>query len=637
MTPLGNLFSRFLQEDTMKCSKARFAFRPLVENLESRLQPGSIITGQPYGWSLLADNLSILDQGSLGTQSLVPQSSSESSKPRQTSAPVDVHGDHLNIAVASVLIPRSETSSLPTSPPLDDLASGLTNADLSGPMLTGHSNSVPLAALATPTVQQPPPATPVGSVPQSPVGVAAPAAPMHGAGNNSQFAIAPAPTPVKLSGRLMDAPPLQSGPTFHVTTQSIASRGITTRSAPAWATYIGFSGEDRLLNITLDPNPSATQPIVVVGFTQNPNDSTDFEGLVARVSNDGSSATLFMVDMGSNSRTEFHSAAVDPKDGSIYVTGQMTQGGVTTDVVARINATLTNVDWSRFHTPTISATGNSVLLDSTGTNLYMTGAVDGSTTIFVLTNLAGPPAVVYNQFLSLTDNNGNPAPSVGNGIALDSTGNLDLAVQIQSTPDAEPGVFQVNPATVTINWGYTFRSTGPNGNMNGIFVDPSDNVFVTGGVGFTNPPLLDELIAGFDSSGNLLGNSPALVYGVDNQGNPVPGQVVGYSVQVDTTANGTFGNNIFTAITDAGTDLVGNIDFLVFDPALSRIVQDELGTAFGSKDDQNRGLVLDPANGALYQVGFTNSPDFMPIKSNAFQGTYGGDPHDGVVIGYTVA
>src|SRR5260370_1219957 len=50
----------------MTCSKARFVFRQRVEDLENRLQPGSMITGSGYGWSLLADNFSIPDLPSSG-------------------------------------------------------------------------------------------------------------------------------------------------------------------------------------------------------------------------------------------------------------------------------------------------------------------------------------------------------------------------------------------------------------------------------------------------------------------------------------------------------------------------------------------------------------------------------------------
>ena len=75
----------------MKCSKARFPSRhPLVEHLESRLQPGSMVTGQGYGWSLLADNLLNLGPDSTNSQSLISQASSESSKPAKLSTPLAV-------------------------------------------------------------------------------------------------------------------------------------------------------------------------------------------------------------------------------------------------------------------------------------------------------------------------------------------------------------------------------------------------------------------------------------------------------------------------------------------------------------------------------------------------------------------
>jgi hypothetical protein len=78
---------------------------------------------------------------------------------------------------------------------------------------------------------------------------------------------------------------------------------------------------------------------------------------------------------------------------------------------------------------------------------------------------------------------------------------------------------------------------------------------------------------------------------------------------------------------------------------LSNILDDptdpNVGSAFGSNDDQLRGMVLDPADSALYMAGFTNSPDFGQVAgqtftNGVFQPTYGGDPYDGVVVAYLV-
>ena len=135
----------------MKCSKVRPTFRPLVENLESRLQPGSIITGQGYGWSLLADRISILNQPSLDSQGMVAPSSSESSRsnPISTSANVlvdissDVHSENLTTAVASVA--AASSSGLPANSPVNSLAINLVN-NLASNLTNDNLASLPLAS-----------------------------------------------------------------------------------------------------------------------------------------------------------------------------------------------------------------------------------------------------------------------------------------------------------------------------------------------------------------------------------------------------------------------------------------------------------------------------------------------------------
>src|SRR5262249_56811460 len=126
------------QERIMTCPKTRLAGRPHVENLESRLQPGSILVGQGYGWSLLADNLLNLGQDTLHSQGLLSQASSESSGPIRASAPVTVHEQ--NIAIAPATVARSEPSGLPISSLVENLAAGLGSDDLGSLALTGRRN-----------------------------------------------------------------------------------------------------------------------------------------------------------------------------------------------------------------------------------------------------------------------------------------------------------------------------------------------------------------------------------------------------------------------------------------------------------------------------------------------------------------
>ena len=133
----------------MKCSRLRSTVRrPFVENLESRLQPGSMITGSGYGWSLLADNLLQLNAGSTHSSSLVSQSSSESVRPTQTSAPVGVDSNHQDLAVVGVTV---SSGSIPTSNLVDKVAASLSNDDLGLLTLTGRQNAVPVAPAQQPS------------------------------------------------------------------------------------------------------------------------------------------------------------------------------------------------------------------------------------------------------------------------------------------------------------------------------------------------------------------------------------------------------------------------------------------------------------------------------------------------------
>src|SRR5262249_51182756 len=127
---------------TMTGLKPRFAFRPRVENLESRLQPGSIITSRGYDWSFVADRLLNLDQGWLDSQSLVSQASSESGKLSPKNIPIRVHRDHQDIEVAPLMAARNDTSSLPARNLEDNVVTSLTNDDLGLLSQAGRRNGV---------------------------------------------------------------------------------------------------------------------------------------------------------------------------------------------------------------------------------------------------------------------------------------------------------------------------------------------------------------------------------------------------------------------------------------------------------------------------------------------------------------
>jgi hypothetical protein len=391
---------------------------------------------------------------------------------------------------------------------------------------------------------------------------------------------------------------------------------IHTQSAAAWASYLGSFGDDRLSAVVLDPNPTAAEPVVVVGFSQNATDATDFVGVAARFSRDGTVATVGTVDLGSNTRVELHAAVVDPNDGAVYISGQFTQSGKTTDMIGRMNSALTHLDWSVSHTVTTSGSGSGVALDSIRENLYATGTVDGKAYVSELTNLTTRPTYVYDMGIS-----SDSGPTIANGVAFDSAfGTADVVMQVQASPDAIPMVDQVNTAGTAINWSVTYPSKGPLGSLNAVTVDVSGILYVTGSVGSTNLPLGDELIATLDHSGKQLNGSDLPEFG--------GGQITGYAIQFDTSGN------VFTGVTVSDATLLGSMAFIEFDPGLNAVLELN-GQALGSGDDQNRGLALDANLSQLYLAGFTNSTDFG-FTTGSFQPSYGGGPEDGVVVRYDV-
>src|SRR6184192_3281773 len=99
------------------------AYRPFVETLESRLQPGSLLLSSGYA-SPLADNLSLLNPQPSDSHRLAAPSS-QSSAPTFTSPVVDLHSDHLDLAAASVTAARNENPGTPTNDLVNHLDSSL--------------------------------------------------------------------------------------------------------------------------------------------------------------------------------------------------------------------------------------------------------------------------------------------------------------------------------------------------------------------------------------------------------------------------------------------------------------------------------------------------------------------------------
>ncbi|HLJ96054.1 MAG TPA: hypothetical protein VKU02_22960 [Gemmataceae bacterium] len=634
----------------MTCSKRRFLFRPLVENLESRLQPGSLILGQGYGWSLLADHLSILNQDSSPLHPLSSPFASEDHKPAPTISAVDVRTDHQDIAVVRMITTPSAASNLPTTNLVDNLVANSTNDDPGFPSAAKQRNPVSLPAIQN-AIAQPLAPTPVaaGSVASS-LGVAAPApavAPtnntpaiqaqpsmarsgvLHGATPEAQPSAAPTLQTVPLTHSTGTALVLHPLSNLHVTVNHYATDRVHSFvSQPVWATYLGGSGDDRILGAALNPAPTATQPVLVTGFTQSATDATEFDGLLASVSADGTTATVVTFGFGTGTRTEGHAMDVDSA-GNVYLigqTGQTSDPTTNTDWIIRIDTTGT-VTWTTSFTPSGSTgVGNALKLDSTGTNLYLTGGIDGNLLVAELTNLSAPtPTTVYaNQFTAATGS------LVGTAIGPDSFGDADLGftLTVSGTTDNQPGLAQAGPDGSLVHSGTFQTSLGPNSGSFGLTVDASDNFYLTGGLATATSPKELLLIVKYDVN---FTRQYAFTYQFNDAATGVQVDAVGHAVVVDDSGDA------FMAVARDGGKLNGGgtgvfMKLFEVNPSGGSSL-DNQQFARGTGEDQNRALALDKTNDVLYMAGFTSSADFSPnLTIGSFQPTYGGDPYDGVLI-----
>ena len=173
-------------------------------------------------------------------------------------------------------------------------------------------------------------------------------------GRNDQFRTAPAQLIASATPLPQSLQPLAG---LRLTTTTSQAAGVKRLSQPVWASfadgsgnYAAPAGDSRLFGVALDPSLSTSNPyplpIVVYGFTSNPNDATDVAGYVARFSLDGTMVTALTYEAGTGNRIEIHGAVVDPNDSSVYVAGQATVNGVTTDLIDHLSADLTQEVWS---------------------------------------------------------------------------------------------------------------------------------------------------------------------------------------------------------------------------------------------------------------------------------------------------
>jgi len=324
-------------------------------------------------------------------------------------------------------------------------------------------------------------------------------------------------------------------------------------------------------------------------------------------------------------------------------------------MVSAANNTNMNLTYSTYHGETGSDYGQGIAVDNSG-NIYITGYT--TSTNFPITSDAYQNTSGGSQdaFLSKFNSNGTLIYSTylggtgsdcGNGIVVDNSGNIYITGYTYSTDfpitsdayqntsgggnnDAFLSKFNSNGTLIYSTYlGGTKLDTG-----NGIVLDNSGNIYITGYTTSTNFPITSDAYQNTSGGSNdaflsKFNSNGTLIYSTYLGGTKAD---TGYGVALDSNGNiyliGSTASTNFPTTTDAYQPTLsggsGYDAFLSkFNSTGSLVYSTYLG---GTSSDYGQSIAVDN-NGNIYLTGYTQSSDF-PITSDAYQNTSGGGSND---------
>ncbi|HKS21275.1 MAG TPA: IPT/TIG domain-containing protein [Thermoanaerobaculia bacterium] len=451
----------------------------------------------------------------------------------------------------------------------------------------------------------------------------------------------------------------------------------------AWSTYLGGSDIDLSYAVALDGSGNA-YVTGVAGSTDFPTvnpiygtKAFDWDVMVAKI-NAAGTAIVYSTYIGGDGGNEYGLTIATDSSGNCYVGGgtnstdfptvnpiQSTYGGTGAyrDAFAlKINAAGSAILWSTYLGGSGDDMAYGITADSSG-NAYVAGYTEssglswiggsaiqstygGNTDGFVI-KINSSGANVWSTYLGTS---GSDLPLC---IRLDGSGNVWVGgttdssswpgvngSSAQSTYGGNQDAFltQINAAGTAINYS-TYLGGSDYEDLQGIAVDSSGNVYVTGttastsfpgvtgsSIQSTNAGSYDLYVTKLNSTATsitwstFLGGSDYDLpqdIGVDSSGNVyVMGSTLSSDFPVTNAIQPTYGGGIdaiAVRINAAGTA----VDYATY-----------LG---GSGEDQGYGGAVD-ASGNFYITGFTASTDFIGTSGSAIQPTYGGGSYDAWVV-----
>ncbi len=625
-------------------TKETTSFRPYVETLECRAQPGSVLG---LGSSLLGaaalDLNSAADQGAQRQE--LPALVSEAHLARDNELALQVHYNGLEASQGHETAPLQITPA--TSAPVQTSA----QSDLS---IQDQSHSIAAHSAQTATT-----AHPSVTLTQAPVSSQARLNVQGQTLNQSQN-----------SGNSYQASALAlSAEGLGTTHAAVSSQGLSVHTLsnltvsvlgnnhtpppgftinPIYISYLGTADGNAHVN-GIRANPAGDGTAFVTGDLTDPNTGAS-DAYLGQISSDGSSISPLVLIGTSDGSANVTGKAVDVgQDGSIYIVGAAvaTDGsGTSQGFIARVESDVATVDW----VVSVSLGGTTDTFngvrDATDPNigeaLYVTGAFGDPNTgnadlaILEISNLQSDftQLQLAGGGFAFQDPNGNPSNSVGNGISVDANGTAFVATTYGLTDNSDTtALLAASPSGIsTASALYLlFSTTGPtNGSFNSVDVDPTSNIaYFTGTFGnnLDGHGQHQSLVAAaysfdpgsstFTSAYTSAGMDAIWVWSLGNG-----------TTDIDWSGTGNKaipGSGGDQAINSTGNDPANpggiNVLFRLGPNGDMSLDSGLIGVPGGSNDDQSTALDVqaDPFGGNdYYMAGFTNSPDFA-TTANSFQ------------------
>ena len=346
--------------------------------------------------------------------------------------------------------------------------------------------------------------------------------------------------------------------------------------ATGWIATLGGTGDDRGRGIAVDSSGNV--------YVAGQSDSTSngfYDILITKYNTSGT--IQWQRTLGGTNGDIGYEIAVD-SSGNVYVAGESngTGAGGMEALIVKYNASGT-IQWQRTLGGTDTEFGRGIAFDSSG-NVYVAGSTRSTgagTYDFLIAKYNTSGTIQWQRTLGGTDRD------EGQGIAVDSSGNVYVTGRCQSAGAGSIDVLIAKYNTSgAIQWQRTLGGTDIDFSL-AIAVDSSDNVYVTG---YTDVAGLGQefLIAKYNSSGTIQWQRTLGGTGSD----------IGYGIAVDSSGD-------VYAVGQTTSAGAGNYDILIAKYNASGTIQWQR-TLGGTNREEGKGIAVDNS-GNVYVTGLTES------------------------------